>query len=339
MTVSDYKYGLLLFRKDGSALGSASVTPDWDPACESARFDHARRGSIPLSGQGTASIEPLWDSADGAPYMRGFRVAYAIEGHKVTSDFPSSYFKEAASWASAELVDRGKLAAGETCLFQPVAFAKNGADKPRGGLELEVMEQEPELNFIESRLDDFRCRSSPAGMVDADDMPVFIPQRALDEAAALTRGSEGIETGGILIGHLHHDVTLPEIFVVVSAQVPAQHARGSVAKLTFTAETWSAASAAIRLRNQAEIYTGWWHSHPVREFCKDCTPEKQKTCHLAKDFFSEDDRAVMRAAFPRAYSVGLVANDTSFGLTWSLFGWREGKIHPRGFYLLEEPHA
>jgi hypothetical protein len=77
----------------------------------------------------------------------------------------------------------------------------------------------------------------------------------------------------------------------------------------------------------------------VREFCKDCTPEKQKTCHLAKDFFSEDDRAVMRAAFPRAYSVGLVANDTSFGLTWSLFGWREGKIHPRGFYLLEEPHA
>jgi len=26
-------------------------------------------------------------------------------------------------------------------------------------------------------------------------------------------------------------------------------------------------------------------------------------------------------------------------LSFSLFGWREGKIHPRGFYLLEESHA
>jgi hypothetical protein len=93
---------------------------------------------------------------------------------------------------------------------------------------------------------------------------------------------------------MHRDPALPEIFAEVSAQVPAEHTQGTVAKLTFTAETWSAAHAAIHLRNQQEVYLGYWHSHPVREWCKsrECSPEKQKTCHLAKDFFSEDDSAV-----------------------------------------------
>jgi hypothetical protein len=342
MLVNDYRYGLLLFRKDGSALGSASVTVDWEPAAEWTRFHHARRGGVPLSGEGTASIEPLWDKMEGEPGLSGFRVAYESGGRKVSWDFPTSYFREAASQASAEFVKRGKLEAGDTYLYQAVAFAGNGNGKAAGGLALEVVEEQPDLRFVESHLDDFRRRSVPAGVVDADDMPVFIPQRVLDEAGALTRGAEKRETGGILIGRLHHDAALPEIFAEVTAQIPAEHTEGTVAKLTFTAETWSAASAAIRLRNQGEVYLGYWHSHPVREWCraKECTPEKQKTCQLAKDFFSEDDRAVMRAAFPRAHSLGLVANDTAFlDLSFSLFGWREGRIHPRGFHLLEESHA
>jgi len=259
----------------------------------------------------------------------------------VTSDFPSSYFGEAASQTSAEFVKRGKLAAGDEYLFQAVAFAGNGNGKTGGGMDLEVVE-ETALPVVESRLGDFERRSSPAGLVDADDMPAFIPQRVLDEAAALTRGAEGRETGGILIGRLHRDAALPEIFAEVTAQIPAEHTRGTSARLTFTPETWSAASAAVRLRNQSEIYLGYWHSHPVREWCRsrECTPEKQKTCRLAKDFFSEDDAAVMRAAFPRAHSLGLVVNDTAFaGPSFSLFGWRGGRIHPRGFFLLEEPHA
>jgi hypothetical protein len=342
MLVNDYRYGLLLFRKDGSTLGSASVTVDWEPAAEWARFERARRGAAPLNGQGAASIEPLWDRTEGEPYLRGFRVAHDSGGRKVTTDFPSSYFNDVAAQTSAEFVKRGKLEAGDTYLFQAVAFAGNGAVKPPGGLQLEVVEEKPAVEFATSRLDDFRRRSSPAGVVDADDMPVFLPPHVLEEAAALTRGAEGRETGGILIGRLHHDAALPEIFAEVTAQIPAEHTQGTAAKLTFTPATWSAASAAIRLRNRAEIYLGYWHSHPVREWCrgKECSPEKQRTCQLARDFFSEDDRAVMRAVFPRAYSVGLVVNDAPFAnLTYSLFGWRGGKIHPRGFYILEESHA
>ena len=110
-------------------------------------------------------------------------------------------------------------------------------------------------------------------------------------------------------------------------------------KLTFTPQTWAAADAALRLRKRGEVFLGYWHSHPVREWCKGkaCTPEAQKTCHLAKDFFSADDEAVMRAAFPRAYNIAIVANDTAFtDLTFSMFGNREGITQPRGFYVLEE---
>jgi hypothetical protein len=320
------------------------VAIDWEPAAECARFYHARRGDVQLCGDEAASIEPLWDQT-GEPYVRGFRVVYDSGGKNVTSDFPSTYFSEAASQTSAEFVKRGKLEPGDTYLFKAVAFAKNGNGKPAGGMALEVVEEKPALDFLESRVDDFRRRSSPASVVGAntmDDMPVFIPQRVLDEAVALTRGAEGRETGGVLIGRLHHDAALPEIFAEVSAQIPAEHTQGTVAKLTFTAETWSAASAAIRLRNQGEIYLGYWHSHPVREWCraKGCSPEAQKTCRMAKDFFSEDDAAVMRAAFPRGYSLGLVVNDTAYlDVSFSLFGWREGRIHPRGFYVLEETNA
>jgi hypothetical protein len=299
---------------------------------------------MPLYGEGAASIEPLWDRTEGEPYMRGFRVAYDEGGRKVTSDFPSRYFSELAAQSSAEFVRLGKLEAGDTYLFQAVAFAQNGNGRARlaEGLVLEVVEEKPDLEYIESRLADFQRRASPSGVVAAEDMPAFIPQRVLDEAAALTRAASGRETGGILIGRLHHDSALPEIFAEVTAQLPAEHTLGTVAKLTFTAETWSAASAAIRLRDQGEVYLGYWHSHPVREWCRarECSLEKQKTCRLAKDFFSEDDVAVMRAAFIRGHSLGLVANDTAFAdLNFSLFGWREGRIHPRGFYLLEESHA
>lgn len=344
MIIDEYRYGLVLFRRNGSALGSAHVTVDWDPAAEWTSFYHARRGEAPFCGEGTASIQPLWDRSEGEPYIRGFRVVCERGGQKaVASDFPSNYFNEVAAQAAQELVKRGKLEKGEQYLFQAVAYPKNGAArKADGGLQLNVVEERPAVALAQTSFEEFRRRASPAGVVDADDMPVFLPQHVLDEAAALTRAAEGRETGGILIGRLHRDPSLPEIFAEISAQIPAEHTQGTVAKLTFTAETWSAANAVIRLRRQSEIFVGYWHSHPVREWCraKECTPEEQKTCPLARDFFSEEDRAVMRAAFPRGYSLGLVVNDTSFAdLTFSLFGWREGKIHPRGFYLMEERHA
>ena len=100
-------------------------------------------------------------------------------------------------------------------------------------------------------------------MIDADDMPVFVPQHLLDQVAEQTLAERGRETGGILIGNLHRDATLPEIFAEVTAQIPAEHTRGDAVKLTFTPDTWVAVDNAIKLRGRSEIYLGYWHSHPV----------------------------------------------------------------------------
>ena len=79
---------------------------------------------------------------------------------------------------------------------------------------------------------------------------------------------------------------------------------------------------------------GWWHSHPVREWCKDCAPERQQVCKMASDFFSAHDHALHRTVFPRAYSIALVANDAVMGdVTFSAFGWREGLLESRGFHI------
>jgi hypothetical protein len=173
-------------------------------------------------------------------------------------------------------------------------------------------------------------------------MALFCPQHVLDQVAAQTLAERGRETGGILVGRLHRDPNLPEIFAEITAQIPAEHTHGDAVKLTFTPDTWSAVDAAIKLRGRSETYLGYWHSHPVFSWCRsrDCSLEKQRNCKLASGFFSADDQDVLRAVFPQGHNVALVANDTAFqDVTFSWFGWREGTVHPRGYYLMGDHHA
>jgi len=344
MLENNYRYAVLLNKEDGASLGCVALEVDWEPAAEWAWLCSVRKGGVPLvNGARAASIQPLWDRKAGEPYCRGFRVSVARNGSgKATADFGTSYFRDVASRVSARFVQQGKLEAGEHFQYAVVALPNNETTEPYARAGFRADEKEVVLGLTESCLSDWVSRARPIGIVDADDLPVFIPQQVLDEAAAQTRAEEGRETGGVLIGKLCHDPAVPDIFATVTAQIPAEHTRGDAVKLTFTPETWAAVEAAIKLRGGSEIYLGYWHSHPVREWCKakECTPEKQKNCALAKDFFSADDQALLRAVFPRAYSLGLVVNDTAFAdLTFSLFGWREGSVQPRGFYLQEENHA
>jgi Prokaryotic homologs of the JAB domain len=341
---NDHKFALVLFAAEGEPLGSAAMEVDWEPAVEWTSFYFHRRGELPLNdGCGTASIQPLWDPEVGEPYCRGFRVSIARSGQSpCTSDFPVSYFRRLAANAAALFVQQGKMEKGDIFRYVVIALARAERDSgaPAGGLQVE--ERAAPLRVLESSLADWQSRATPVGVLDPDDMPVFVPQYLLDQVAFQTVAERGRETGGILIGHLHRDAAVPEIFAEVTAQIPAEHTRGDAVKLTFTPATWSAVDDAIKLRRRGEIYLGYWHSHPVRAWCasRECTLEKQKNCRLARDFFSADDEALLRAVFPRGHSLALVANDTAFqDLTFSWFGWREGSIQPRGYYLIGGAHA
>jgi hypothetical protein len=336
-----YRFALVLYGEEGNNLGAVLAQKDWEPAYEFTRFYHQRKGELALDGDGSACVLPLWQHTLGEPYCRGCRIQIEQPGRRpVAVDFPITEFRDCASAVASAFVGQKKLREGETYTYMVVAHPAPPEAPMAGGLA--VTNVSPSVPARDGSLEDYLGRAQPSGVIDADDMPVFVRRQVLEEAAAHTHAHEGTEVGGILIGKLWRDAAAREIFVEITAQIPAEYTVGNNVKLTFTAQTWAAADAALRLRNQGEVPIGYVHSHPIRTWCqgKECTPEKQRTCHLAKDFFSADDELVMRAAFPRAYCVAIVANDTAFtDLTFSMFGNRAGITQPRGFYVLEEKNS
>jgi hypothetical protein len=332
-----YRFAVVMFGEDGTNLGTVLAKRDWEPAAAWTRLYYQRRGCLSLDGTGSASVLPLWEHTMGEPYCRGYRVQIEQPGRRpVASDFPNAHFRDFASAVASVYVEQKKLRAGEYYSYMVVAHPAKPEAPNNGGLS--VSDASPGLAVRHASLGSFLNRALPMGVIDNDDMPVFVHRRVLDEAAERTHAEEGTETGGVLIGTLWQDAEVGEIFVEITAQIPAEHTVGNNVKLTFTPQTWAAADAALQLRKRGESFQGWWHAHPIRTWCKAkaCTPEAQKTCHLAKDFFSADDEAVSRAAFPAAHSVAIVANDTAFtDLTFSMFANREGLTQPRGFHVLE----
>ena len=343
MAISHHQIVLEIFKDDGTRLGLAKAEIDWEPAAEWTRFSALRKGLLPLTGPApAATIAPIWHRTAGEPYLQGFRVSFAQNGDsEIASEFPSAYFRHAARLAAECFVEKGKLREGEDIRFQVAAYPRRSAPPGREEPRFESEEVEPFVPYQGTALSRFLDGALPEGTLEDGDMPLFVPRRVLDGIAASTRAFEGKEAGGVLIGHLHRDSSLPEIFAEVTAQIPVEGG-ASATKLTFTADSWTGVRAAVALRRKNEMYLGYWHSHPVKEWCREseCSLEKVRTCRMARDFFSTDDQALLRAVFPRAWNVGLVCNDAPFSeLTFSVFGWRRGWIEPRGFYVMEGTHA
>jgi hypothetical protein len=334
MIKDNYQFALMFFREDQTAVGQIAVAVDWEPAREWAEFLALRRGTIGADG-GDAEIVPSWDPKLGEPYLSGFRVALEGNGSGPSStEIAIGYFKGLATEGSAHFVNKGELKAGEPFRYMAAAFPKQeqtaAASRP-----LFVSEDlSPPLPLKDGLLGVVSRSAWQHGESHPDELPVFVPQSVLDQAVELSGEAGALETGGILIGHLYRDQQVPEIFAEVTAQLPARHTQAQSTKLTFTAETWTDIRAALDLRRTGEIMLGWWHSHPVREWCKDCAIERQRVCGMASDFFSTHDQALHRTVFPRAYNIALVVNYVGFSQpTFSMFGWRRGMIQSRGFQV------
>jgi Prokaryotic homologs of the JAB domain len=334
-----YRFALAMFREDDSVIATVPVNRDWEPVHEWTRLYCQRRGLFPLDDNGDASLLPLWDETAGEPYCRGYRIELAwAGGQSIFMDFPRSHFREYAATFASGFVELGRLREGEHYMYAVVAYPVPAAAPQGTGLSLTVTDTSPALPVRYASLKSYVEHATPHGAIDAEDMPVFVSPQVLRDFAAQTRAHAGTETGGILIGMLWQDANEREIFAEITAQIPAEYIEGTSVKLTFTPKTWAAAEAALRLRGGREIYLGFVHSHPVKFWCeaKKCSLDQQRTCKLA-DFFSSDDEALLRAAFPSAYSVGIVANDIALAdLTWSMYGNRQGITSRRSFYVLQE---
>jgi hypothetical protein len=169
---------------------------------------------------------------------------------------------------------------------------------------------------------------------------VFVPRRVLMEAEAQARAGGDVETGGVLLGRLHRDAAAEaapgDLFLEVTAQLPAEHTVSQATRLTFTPATWAAAAAALALRGLAESVVGWWHFHP--DFCRlrGCPPERRRSCAASSAFFSSEDVHLHATCFGAAHHVALLLSDgIRDGLSWSLYGWSHGMVAARGFHVLD----
>lgn len=320
-------YAVQVIREDGTEIGQVPIPMDWEPAREFLRFSALGRG-VPVEAAFLldCAFQPVWHPERGQPYLGGVEITAGSQDIRETVSL--DYFSDAARSVTKRLVAEEKLKKGDLVRCLPVAFAEPVQDAP--GLTRRGRPLAPRISVRGGTLAEYGANETLSGTSDAE-LPVFVPRIVLDQATEQTEREPGRETGGVLIGHLRREGESSRLFVEVTAQIPARHTEATSSKLTFTAETWSDVQAALTLRGQEEIMVGWWHSHPVREWCKDCAPEKRAQCALAQGFLSEDDRLLHRTVFPRAYSVALVVNDVESGPTFSLFGWSRGLIAAREF--------
>ena len=147
------------------------------------------------------------------------------------------------------MVEQGVLQPGERFQFR-VAAVCDTSHVDSSPVSAAVRTVEASLPLEDTAIKPFLAQAEARGPQSVAEMPVFIPARILDEAAARVADAGKNETGGILIGRLARDVsrTPGEIFLQVTAQIPARHAIEEKVSLTFTAETWTAVRAAVDLR-------------------------------------------------------------------------------------------
>lgn len=345
-----YQYAVDIVAEDGRRVGQATVVPDWKPALEWVYFQGIREGRLPaVTAAAFGTVEPIWHPQSGQPYVSGFRAVIPSNGNaEVSRVIPTAYLRALARQTSASLVEKGLLKAGEVFRYAVSAFGTPMGSMPQpanaGGFSVEEIAQP--LPLDEAPLDSFFRGSLLAGGDEADgDTPVFMRRSVLDEAMELARRAGDIETGGVLVGKLYRDRTARdvsvgdasacEIFVEVTAQIPAPHTLSQSTRLTFTAETWAAVRAALALRKRDELMLGWWHSHP--DFCRlcNCPVERRRYCTAASPFLSAEDVHLHATCFPCAYQMALLISDsTADGMTSSLFGWWQGMVRVRAFHIL-----
>jgi hypothetical protein len=332
-----FHYAIELLNDAGRAIGSVGVTPDWQPAVDWTHFDGVRAGILPAHARtDPGTIEPLWQTDLGAPYVRGFRVRVHAGGQTAVREIPRRYLQRLASETAATLARRLGIAPETDLRWMVTArpAATSAAEVTDDGFAIA-----PDVRawpVVDTSLDAFFAAAMRVGTAD-EQLPVFFPPTVLEETHALARAAGDVETGGALLGRLHRDTAgRRELFVEVTAQLPARQTVATASTITFTAATWAAIQAEIARRGRDEILVGWHHSHCDWCRLRGCPLARRRTCSGANPFFSAEDVHLHTTLFPAGYQVALLVSDSAAtgGLTSSLYGWSEGLVAPRSFHVL-----
>lgn len=324
------------------SLGQFPADLDFALPAEWGRFTALRCWSNPeLAAGAELRIRPVWHSTLGQPYVEGLRITVRAKGMPpITADIPRSFFKPSATRLGESLVTQKKLQPGERFTYAVLAHPAANDRPVQSPDPFEVEEVPVPANLAPGSLQEELDRSVAFGEVGPGLLPVFLPQRVMEEVLALTEQAGEVEVGAVLIGRIHQDAASNQLFLKVTAQIPTCHTVSESSRLGITPETWAAAQATLDLRQSNEQMVGWFHSHPARAWCKkECAPDAKAKCPLATPFFSSADCELHRVAFSQAHCIALLVTDTFSGPKATMYGWDRAQIVQRGFHVTQPDAA
>ena len=178
---------------------------------------------------------------------------------------------------------------------------------------------------------------------------IFVPPDVWTETDQSARRGGEVESAALWTGRLMKDDESPEIFLVIDACLPAEHAVEEKYSVHFSGDTWGHIEGRLearrkRLGRPAERFLGSVHGHnfplPADENgqkrCSLCC--EAKVCGRTNALLSTDDEQWHRSVFsgqPWATLLifGWNARDEE---DWKLYGLKDGRLQPRTLRLLRD---
>jgi hypothetical protein len=336
---AQHRFVLELLAPDGRRLGAAALDqPDFARAVEATFFEALRQGAFheyALSPD-RARIDPLFRDR---PQSAGFEVVLPTPAGEIRRRYGLDFFKTFVRRLGAQLVLGGKLPADAVIAYRLSALVDPPIPRASRGLQIELEAESPIIPIREGS----RKERGVTEAWDAprpDEFPVLMPRYVIEEAVAEARRAPEREVGGVLLGHLRRDRESGQLYLEVTCLVPGEETEATEVSVTFTHETWARVREVAAWRGEGELIVGWSHSHPFR-LCAECPNPVPAECQSKVLFYSSDDEFLMELTFARPFMVGLLAaveprlEPTLGHLPVKLFGWRNGRIEPRGFEVID----
>lgn len=347
-------------REGGRLLRMEPVRmPDVIPARDETWFNGFCSGELPAP-----LLDHDWQlspgESAGRDRVKGFFVSLREGRRTYRKHFATRTLAAAARRAALQLRDQELLGADEEYSFFLTTRPAEAAADPAapGGMTAQRV-SEPLIVETEP-LADWLARSEvyvgpvgtempcPPEKVPDEVMPVFFPRELWQEAHDMSRRGGENESAAALIGYLARDVVSPNLFLVVTECLPAEHAVEEQFSVGLSGETWGDWQTRLeqrrrRLNRPAEMIVATAHGHnwalsadangrktcdacPVLEICS------RSTCHA-----SQDDQQFHQSVFtesPWALLLlwGWNARDQE---EWRLYGLKDATLTPRSVRIVD----